>query len=127
MERCPSGLRSTLGKRVWLKDHRGFESHPFRQSSPYFQHEIRDIECKSVCFCRTWVRGYGAVKWFGCYVCRRARLKHLKGSSDAFLVTHFKAKPSFDNPNIALRDKVIPAPTGEKPFVFLKIVGKNPF
>ncbi len=30
VERCPSGLRSTLGKRVCGKPHRGFESHPLR-------------------------------------------------------------------------------------------------
>ena len=30
-ERCPSGLRSTLGKRVLGKLNRGFESHPLRQ------------------------------------------------------------------------------------------------
>ena len=29
-ERCPSGLRSTLGKRVLGKLNRGFESHPLR-------------------------------------------------------------------------------------------------
>src|ERR1700722_18718563 len=29
-ERCPSGLRSTLGKRVSGKPDRGFESHPLR-------------------------------------------------------------------------------------------------
>jgi hypothetical protein len=32
-ERCPSGLRSTLGKRVLGKLNRGFESHPLRHSS----------------------------------------------------------------------------------------------
>ena len=31
-ERCPSGLRSTLGKRVLGKLNRGFESHPLRHS-----------------------------------------------------------------------------------------------
>jgi hypothetical protein len=31
LERCPSGLRSTLGKRVYGKLYRGFESHPLRQ------------------------------------------------------------------------------------------------
>src|SRR5438105_9467474 len=30
LERCPRGLRSTLGKRVCVKAHRGFESHPLR-------------------------------------------------------------------------------------------------
>ena len=30
MERCPSGLRCTLGKRVWMKIHRGFKSLPLR-------------------------------------------------------------------------------------------------
>jgi hypothetical protein len=30
-ERCPSGRRSTLGKRVWGQLHRGFESRPLRQ------------------------------------------------------------------------------------------------
>ena len=30
MERCPSGLRSTLGKRVYVKAYRGFESHSLR-------------------------------------------------------------------------------------------------
>ena len=30
-ERCPSGLRSTLGKRVYMKVYRGFESHSLRQ------------------------------------------------------------------------------------------------
>jgi hypothetical protein len=30
VERCPSGLRSTLGKRVLGKLNRGFESHPLR-------------------------------------------------------------------------------------------------
>ncbi len=29
-ERCPSGLRSTLGKRVCWRRYRGFESHPLR-------------------------------------------------------------------------------------------------
>ncbi len=28
MEGCPSGLRSPLGKRVYTKVYRGFESHP---------------------------------------------------------------------------------------------------
>jgi hypothetical protein len=32
VERCPSGLRSTLGKRVLGKLNRGFESHPLRHS-----------------------------------------------------------------------------------------------
>jgi hypothetical protein len=32
VERCPSGLRSTLGKRVSGKLDRGFESHPLRHS-----------------------------------------------------------------------------------------------
>jgi hypothetical protein len=32
VERCPSGLRSTLGKRVLGKLNRGFESHPLRQN-----------------------------------------------------------------------------------------------
>jgi hypothetical protein len=32
-ERCPSGLRSTLGKRVLGKPNRGFESHPLRHTS----------------------------------------------------------------------------------------------
>ena len=31
LERCPSGLRSTLGKRVCVDAYRGFESHPLRQ------------------------------------------------------------------------------------------------
>jgi integrase len=31
MERCPSGLRSTLGKRVYGQTYRGFESLPLRQ------------------------------------------------------------------------------------------------
>src|SRR5215831_13057147 len=31
-ERCPSGLRSTLGKRVLGKLNRGFESHPLRHN-----------------------------------------------------------------------------------------------
>ena len=31
-ERCPSGLRSTLGKRVLGKLNRGFESHPLRHT-----------------------------------------------------------------------------------------------
>ena len=30
MERCPSGLRCTLGKCVWMKIHRGFKSLPLR-------------------------------------------------------------------------------------------------
>ena len=30
MERCPSGLRSTLGKRVCGKPYRGFESRSLR-------------------------------------------------------------------------------------------------
>lgn len=30
MEGCESGLISTLGKRVWPKGYRGFESRPFR-------------------------------------------------------------------------------------------------
>ena len=30
MERCPSGLRSTLGKRVYVYAYRGFESLPLR-------------------------------------------------------------------------------------------------
>lgn len=30
-DRCQSGLMSTLGKRVWVKAHRGFESLPVRQ------------------------------------------------------------------------------------------------
>lgn len=29
---CPSGLRSTPRKRVWVKVHRGFKSHRYRQS-----------------------------------------------------------------------------------------------
>jgi hypothetical protein len=33
-ERCPSGLRSTLGKRVLGKLNRGFESHPLRHPTP---------------------------------------------------------------------------------------------
>src|SRR5215831_10365472 len=38
-ERCPSGLRSTLGKRVLGKLNRGFESHPLRHTNitPYFR------------------------------------------------------------------------------------------
>ena len=32
-ERCPSGLRSTLGKRVLGKLNRGFKSHPLRHPS----------------------------------------------------------------------------------------------
>ena len=32
VERCPSGLRSTLGKRVLGKLNRGFESHPLRHT-----------------------------------------------------------------------------------------------
>ena len=32
-ERCPSGLRSTLGKRVLGKLNRGFESHPLRHAT----------------------------------------------------------------------------------------------
>ena len=31
MERCPSGLRSTLGKRVYGQTYRGFEPLPLRQ------------------------------------------------------------------------------------------------
>ena len=31
-DRCQSGRMSTLGKRVWQKCHRGFESHPVRQN-----------------------------------------------------------------------------------------------
>ena len=31
MESCPSGLRSTLGKRVYTKVYRGFESPTFRE------------------------------------------------------------------------------------------------
>jgi hypothetical protein len=34
MERCPSGLRSTLGKRVCRQRHRGFKSRPLRHPSP---------------------------------------------------------------------------------------------
>ncbi len=34
-ERCPSGLRSTLGKRVLGKLNRGFESHPLRHNLNY--------------------------------------------------------------------------------------------
>jgi hypothetical protein len=33
-ERWPSGLRRTLGKRVYGKPYRGFESHPLRQGNP---------------------------------------------------------------------------------------------
>ncbi len=32
MERCPSGLRSTLGKRVCVYAYRGFESLPLRNN-----------------------------------------------------------------------------------------------
>src|SRR4029077_20849972 len=35
-ERWPSGLRRTLGKRVYVKAYRGFESHPLRQLVIYF-------------------------------------------------------------------------------------------
>src|ERR1700747_3608472 len=35
-ERWPSGLRRTLGKRVYGKPYRGFESHPLRHSSKFF-------------------------------------------------------------------------------------------
>ena len=31
LERCPSGLRSTLGKRVYSKGYRGFESLSLRR------------------------------------------------------------------------------------------------
>ena len=33
---------STLGKRVWQKCHRGFESHPVRHSYPYYELAERD-------------------------------------------------------------------------------------
>ena len=38
-ERCPSGRRSTLGKRVWGQLHRGFESRPLRHPSPQVDRE----------------------------------------------------------------------------------------
>ncbi len=36
MERCPSGLRCTLGKRVWRRLHRGFKSRPLRKNNLNF-------------------------------------------------------------------------------------------
>src|ERR1700728_1559925 len=43
-ERCPSGLRSTLGKRVLGKLNRGFESHPLR----HFAGALRMQQCARV-------------------------------------------------------------------------------
>jgi hypothetical protein len=42
-ERCPSGLRSTLGKRVLGKLNRGFESHPLRHSVLRFSQSILNL------------------------------------------------------------------------------------
>ena len=53
MERCPSGLRSTLGKRVLGKLNRGFESHPLRHSvrfsglEPSIIQILRDLQTKT--------------------------------------------------------------------------------
>jgi hypothetical protein len=48
VERWPSGLRRTLGKRVCVKAYRGFESHSLRQRNraEYFQPcnpSLRDV------------------------------------------------------------------------------------
>jgi hypothetical protein len=37
-ERWPSGLRRTLGKRVYFNEYRGFESHSLRQAYLYLVH-----------------------------------------------------------------------------------------
>ena len=39
-ERWPSGLRRTLGKRVYFNEYRGFESHSLRHIFPYPIHSI---------------------------------------------------------------------------------------
>jgi hypothetical protein len=41
LERWPSGLRRTLGKRVYFNEYRGFESHSLRHAVKYFR--INDI------------------------------------------------------------------------------------
>ena len=43
LERCPSGLRSTLGRRAYLKRYRGFESPPFRIMP----------RCYAIVYCKT--------------------------------------------------------------------------
>ncbi len=51
VERCPSGLRCTLGKRVWGKTHRGFESPPLRHFSflsARYLHRAHGVE-RTVC------------------------------------------------------------------------------
>jgi hypothetical protein len=49
VERCPSGLRSTLGKRVLGKLNRGFKSHPLRhQVCDVFSVSLVGPECYSL-------------------------------------------------------------------------------
>ena len=47
MERCPSGLRSTLGKRVLGKLNRGFESHPLRQTTVFLNGPLAQTKVTS--------------------------------------------------------------------------------
>ena len=42
-ERCPSGLRSALGKRVGGLPPRGFESHPLRSHPPFCLHFLKPL------------------------------------------------------------------------------------
>lgn len=43
LEGCPRGLRSTLGKRVYVKAYRGFESHSLRQFISAFNRCLTEI------------------------------------------------------------------------------------